>query len=111
MYGDGVGGFWLWAAGRTAASSCGQSRSAADAHTRAGNLSTSAAAERAAARSVLCNFAIMIVRKSKSSLEKLDLAIHVGANPQFGRKSCAKLRAGVMPPPECRRPDHAAYNG
>src|SRR5215468_990124 len=50
-------------------------------------------------------------RRANLSLEKLDLATHVGANPQLWEKVVRKLRAGVMPPPGMRRPDVTAYTG
>jgi cytochrome c5 len=50
-------------------------------------------------------------KRANLSLEKLDLATHVGSNPEFWEKVVRKLRAGVMPPPGMRRPDLAAYNG
>jgi hypothetical protein len=50
-------------------------------------------------------------RRANLSLEKLDLATHVGANPKLWEKVVRKLRAGVMPPPGMRRPDVTAYTG
>jgi len=50
-------------------------------------------------------------KRANLSLEKLDLATHVGENPQFWEKVVRKLRAGVMPPPGMRRPDFTAYTG
>ena len=50
-------------------------------------------------------------KRANLSLEKLDLATHVVANPQFWEKVVRKLRAGVMPPPGMRRPDFAGYTG
>ena len=50
-------------------------------------------------------------KRANLSLEKLDLATHVSANPQFWEKVVRKLRAGVMPPPGTRRPELATYTG
>jgi mono/diheme cytochrome c family protein len=50
-------------------------------------------------------------KRANLSLEKLDLATHVAANPQFWEKVVRKLRAGVMPPPGMKRPELATYNG
>ena len=44
------------------------------------------------------------------SLEGLDLAT-VGDQPEFWEKVVRKLRAGVMPPPDMKRPTDAEYEG
>src|SRR3989442_2594780 len=73
--------------------------------------SPSAAAERALLDQYCVTCHNDRTKRANLSLEKLDLATHVGANPQFWEKVVRKLRAGVMPPPGMRRPDLAAYTG
>src|SRR5690349_15102000 len=42
-------------------------------------------------------------------LDNLDVA-QIGANAEIGEKIVRKLRAGVMPPPDVKRPDKATYD-
>ena len=50
------------------------------------------------------------LKTANLSLEKLDLAT-VGDHPELWEKVIRKLRAGVMPPPDVRRPPLAEYEG
>ena len=50
------------------------------------------------------------LKTANLSLEKLDLAT-VGDQPELWEKVVRKLRAGVMPPPDVRRPSLAEYEG
>ncbi len=49
------------------------------------------------------------LKTSNLSLEKLDLAA-VGEHPEIWERVVRKLRAGVMPPPDIRRPPLADYD-
>src|SRR5207249_3850159 len=46
----------------------------------------------------------------KLTLDNLDLA-HVGDHAETWEKVVRKLRAGMMPPANMKRPDPGAYNG
>src|SRR4051794_30996039 len=48
------------------------------------------------------------LKTSNLSLEKLDLST-VGDHPELWERVVRKLRAGVMPPPDIRRPSLAEY--
>ena len=50
------------------------------------------------------------LKTSNLSLEKLDLAT-AGDHPEIWERVVRKLRAGVMPPPDIRRPALADYEG
>ena len=50
------------------------------------------------------------LKTSNLSLEHLDLSA-VGDHPELWEKVVRKLRAGVMPPPDVRRPSLAEYEG
>src|SRR6267154_918315 len=50
------------------------------------------------------------LKTAQLSLEKLDLAT-VGEHAELWEKVVRKLRAGVMPPPDVRRPSLAEYEG
>ena len=50
------------------------------------------------------------LRTANLSLENLDLAT-VGDHPELWEKVIRKLRAGVMPPPDVKRPSIAEYEG
>jgi hypothetical protein len=50
------------------------------------------------------------LKTANLSLEKLDLAT-VGDQPELWERVIRKLRAGVMPPPDVRRPPAAEYEG
>jgi len=106
------------AAGTAAApAASGASASAAP---RSGQATTQRAAETASTsaasgRALLDQYCVTChndrTKRANLSLEKLDLATHVSANPQFWEKVVRKLRAGVMPPPGTRRPELATYTG
>lgn len=49
-------------------------------------------------------------KRANITLENMDPAT-AGDHPELWEKVVRKLRAGVMPPPEIRRPDLAAYTG
>src|SRR5437660_964031 len=88
----------------------GYGQSAAPQRQASGN-STSAATGRALLDQYCVTCHNDRAKRANLTLEKLDLASHVTANPQFWEKVVRKLRAGVMPPPGMRRPDLAAYSG
>src|SRR5687768_8422053 len=50
------------------------------------------------------------LKTANLSLQGLDLAT-VGDHPELWEKVVRKLRAGVMPPPDVRRPSVAEYEG
>src|SRR5204862_7045520 len=50
------------------------------------------------------------LKTAQLSLEGLDLST-VGDHPELWEKVVRKLRAGVMPPPDVRRPALAEYEG
>src|SRR5437762_1717205 len=50
------------------------------------------------------------IKTSNFSLEKLDLAT-AGDHPEVWERVVRKLRAGVMPPPDIKRPPLAEYEG
>ena len=80
----------------------GQYRAAADA----------AAIGAASQRALLDQYCVTChndrLKTAQLSLEKLDLA-GVGDHPELWEKVVRKLRAGVMPPPDVRRPPLAEY--
>ncbi len=82
----------------------GQHRAAADA----------AAIGAASQRALLDRYCVTChndrLKTAQLSLEKLDLA-GVGDHPELWEKVVRKLRAGVMPPPDVRRPPLAEYEG
>ena len=49
------------------------------------------------------------VKSGGFSLEGLDMA-RIGGNAEVGEKIVRKLRAGMMPPPDMKRPDKATYD-
>src|SRR6266481_580709 len=91
-----------------------QTKPSGQPQTRA-NPAVSSVASAAMQRALLDQYCVTChndkTKRANLSLEKLDLATHVGANPQFWEKVVRKLRAGVMPPPGLRRPDFAGYTG
>src|SRR5437899_12887545 len=93
----------------------GYGQSAAPQRQAAGNPAAPSATSASSGRALLDQYCVTChndrTKRANLSLEKLDLATHVGANPQFWEKVVRKLRAGVMPPPGLRRPELAAYTG
>ena len=73
-----------------------------------------AAAGAAAQRALLDQYCVTChsdrLKTANFSLENLDLT-KVGENSELWEKVVRKLRAGVMPPPEIRRPALAQYEG
>jgi mono/diheme cytochrome c family protein len=71
-----------------------------------------AASGAAAQRALLDQYCVTChnerLKTAQLSLEKLDLA-EVGERPELWEKVVRKLRAGVMPPPDVRRPPLAEY--
>ena len=71
-----------------------------------------AAASAPAQRALLDQYCVTChndrTRTANLSLEKLDLAT-AGDHPELWEKVVRKLRAGVMPPPDVRRPPLAEY--
>ncbi len=76
-------------------------------------LSAAEAAPAVRARALLDQYCVTChndrLKTSNLSLEKLDLAT-VGDHPDIWERVVRKLRAGVMPPPDIRRPALAEYD-
>jgi hypothetical protein len=74
---------------------------------------TSVATDGAKERAVVDQYCVTCHNQRLTSgglrLDELDLA-RIGEHPEIGEKIVRKLRAGMMPPPDAKRPDAATYD-